>query len=116
MKKYLLITLSAALLVACNVFAQSVKYGSNNGKFLTISKTKTYYEEYGKGMPLLLLHGGLGSISNFEKCIPELSKKYRVIAADSPSHGRSGQIDSLTYPVMADYFSKMIDELRLDSL
>jgi pimeloyl-ACP methyl ester carboxylesterase len=116
MKKYLFITLWAVLLVNCTVSGQSVKYGSNNGKFLSISKTRIYYEEYGKGMPLLLLHGGLGSISNFEKCIPELSKKYRVIAADSPSHGRSDQIDSLTYSLMADYFSKMIDELKLDTL
>jgi pimeloyl-ACP methyl ester carboxylesterase len=95
---------------------QEINFGSNGGKFITVNKTKIYYEEYGKGMPLLLLHGGFGDITNFKKCIPELSKKFRVIAADSPSHGRSGQTDSLTYPLMADHFSKMIDLLKLDSV
>ena len=35
-----------------------IKYGSNNGKYLTIKGTKVYYEEYGQGIPLLLAHGG----------------------------------------------------------
>jgi pimeloyl-ACP methyl ester carboxylesterase len=116
MKRHLVITFCTITFFTCGLFAQQIKYGSNNGKYVTLDKAKIYYEEYGKGMPLLLIHGGFGTISNFEKCIPELSKKYRVIAADSPSHGRSSQIDSLTYPLMAEYFSKMIDALKLDSL
>ena len=93
-----------------------IKYGSNNGKYLTIRGTKLYYEEYGKGTPLLLLHGGLGSITDFKKCIPNLSKKYKVIAFDAPGLGRSEFADStLTYKLMADYYSKAIDILKLDS-
>ena len=95
---------------------KEIPYGSNGGKFIAVDKTKIYYEEYGQGVPLLLLHGGLGSMADFRKCIPELSGRYRVIAADSPSHGRSGMIDSLTYPLMAEYFSKFIDALKLDSV
>ena len=93
-----------------------IKYGSNNGKYLTIRGTKLYYEEYGKGTPLLLLHGGLGSITDFKKCIPNLSKKYKVIAFDAPGLGRSEFADSImTYKLMADYYSKAIDLLKLDS-
>ena len=93
-----------------------IKYGSNNGKYLTIRGTKVYYEEYGKGTPLLLLHGGLGSITDFKKCIPILSKKYKVIAFDAPGLGRSEFADSImTYKLMADYYSKAIDILKLDS-
>jgi len=95
---------------------KDISYGSNGGKYIQVNDIRMYYEEYGKGVPLLLLHGGLGNIADFRKCIPGLSKKYRVIAADSPSHGRSGMLDSLTYPVMADHFSKFIDALKLDSL
>lgn len=94
---------------------KTVKYGSNNGKYATIRGTKIYYEEYGKGMPLLLLHQGLGSIENLAGLIPELSGHYRVIAPDAPGHGRSEHADSLSGELIADYYSELIDHLKLDS-
>lgn len=94
-----------------------INYGSNNGKFITIRGTKIYYEEYGKGTPLLMLHGGLGDISDFQKVIPNLSKKFRVIIPDAPGLGRSEYADSLlSYQLLADYNSKLIDQLKLDSV
>jgi len=93
-----------------------IPYGSNNGKYQKVNGVKLYYEEYGQGAPLLLIHGGLSSIENFAPLIPELSKKFRVIAVDCPGQGRSEQADSLSYQLMADYFSKMIDLLKLDSV
>jgi pimeloyl-ACP methyl ester carboxylesterase len=93
-----------------------INYGSNNGKYLTIRGTKLYYEEYGKGTPLILLHGGFGSIMDFKKCIPELSRKFRVIIPDAPGLGRSEHADSImSYQLMANYYSHMIDQLKLDS-
>lgn len=93
-----------------------INYGSNNGKYFTVRGTKIYYEEYGKGTPLILLHGGLGSINHFQKCIPLLSEKFRVIAIDAPGLGRSEYADSaLSYQLMADYYSKAIDIMKLDS-
>ena len=44
---------------------QKIKYGSNNGKYISIFNTQIYYEEYGKGTPLILLQGGMGSIEGF---------------------------------------------------
>jgi pimeloyl-ACP methyl ester carboxylesterase len=94
-----------------------INYGSNNGDFLTIRGTKVYYEEYGKGVPLLMLHGGFGDISDFQKVIPRLSEKYRVIIPDAPGLGRSEFADSiLSYQLLADYSSKFIDLLKLDSV
>lgn len=94
-----------------------IKYGSNKGKFITINNTKVYYEEYGQGKPLLLLHGGLGDISDFEKVIPELSKKFHVIIPDAPGLGRSEYADAiLSYNLLADYQSKLIDQLKLESV
>jgi pimeloyl-ACP methyl ester carboxylesterase len=111
-------------LVVCEVpqnLAQNspqTKYGSNakNGKYTTINGCKIYHEIYGEGVPLLLLHGGIGSIMNFEKCIPELADQFKVIALDTPGHGRSDHIDSLSYPLLTDYVSSFIYELKLDSL
>ncbi|HWV32822.1 MAG TPA: alpha/beta hydrolase [Dyadobacter sp.] len=93
-----------------------VRYGSDNGKYLTIRSTKIYYEEYGKGVPLLLLHQGLGSIESLGDIIPALSKHFRVIAYDAPGHGRSEQADSLSGALLADYGSAFIDQLKLDSV
>src|SRR4051812_16681594 len=114
-KVYRLMLISSLLLTACTNRDQKIEYGDNNGKYLTILDTEIYYEEYGEGVPLILLQGGMGSIHDFAKCIPELSKHYRVIAPDSPGQGRSELADSMSYELMADYISKMIDVLKLDS-
>lgn len=99
------------------IFGKSqTNYGSNNGKYLTIRGTKIYYEEYGKGTPLILLHGGFGSIADFKKCIPELSTDFRVIIPDAPGLGRSEHADTImSYQLMAKYYSIMVDQLKIDS-
>src|SRR6185503_20224332 len=71
--------------------------------------------EYGKGTPLLLLQGGMGGIEDFARCIPDLSQHFHVIAPDTPGQGRSEMADSLSYQMIAEYISRLIDVLRLDS-
>ncbi len=97
-------------------YGQEINYGSNHGKYITLSNTNIYYEEYGSGIPLLLFHGGFGSIHDFQQVIPKFAKHFRVIAIDSPGHGRSEQADTLSFDLMADYYSNMIDLLKLDSV
>ena len=70
-------------------FAQEIDLGPNNGKYIEVYDAKLYYETYGEGQPLLLLHGGLGSISTFKAVIPELSKHFKLIAIDCPGYFRS---------------------------
>ncbi len=50
---------------------------------------KYYYEIHGQGEPLLLLHGGLGSIDMFRPVLPALSAGRQVIAVDLHGHGRT---------------------------
>lgn len=109
------IVLLFILIYSWKTYGQEINYGSNHGKYITLSNTNIYYEEYGSGMPLLLFHGGFGSIHDFQKVIPKLAKYFRVIAVDSPGHGRSEQADMLSFDLMADYFSNMIDLFKLDS-
>jgi len=117
MRKLFGIVFISILLNSCNSAPSTIEYGSNNGKQATIGDTKVYYEEYGAGTPLILLSGGgmSRSIKDFEKCIPELSKHYRVIAPDTPGQGRSELPDSLSYQVLTDFMSQFIDSLKLDS-
>ena len=48
-----------------------------------------YYEIHGQGEPLLLLHGGLGSIDMFGPILPMLTKERQVIGVDLHGHGRT---------------------------
>src|SRR5215471_9949289 len=61
------------------------KYGSNPavGKTFMHDGIKLYYEVYGGGEPLLLVHGNGGSIADFKAQIDYFRKGYKVIAMDS---------------------------------
>lgn len=49
-----------------------------------------YYEIYGQGKPLVLIHGGGSTIqSNFEKVIPLFAKSRKIIAVELQAHGRT---------------------------
>lgn len=101
------------LMVSTIVYSQQIIYGSNKGKFVEIDGRNVYYEEYGSGETVLMLHGGPGSIADFTKLIPVLSKNYRVIAMDTPGHGHSDRFDNLNYQFLADNASKFIDKLEI---
>jgi len=97
---------------------QTTVFGNNEaaGKYAYIHGIKLYYEIYGQGEPLLMIHGNGGSISSFSNQIPYFSEKYKVIAVDSRAQGKSIDTqDSLSFEMMADDFSALLDYLRLDS-
>jgi pimeloyl-ACP methyl ester carboxylesterase len=109
--------LVSLLWTSCKPGTNKIEFGSNNGSVININGKKIYYEEYGHGTPLLLLSGGgiNRSIRDFGKCIPGLSKHYRIIAPDTPGQGRSEQTDSLSYNLLTDFMSQLIDSLKIDS-
>lgn len=93
-------------------------YGRNDaaGHWLQIRGFKMYYETYGQGEPLLIIHGNGRSISDFLYQIPYFSKEYKVILADSRAQGKSvDNSDSLSYEMMADDLNALLDSLHLDS-
>lgn len=78
--------LTAATLVAVPAAAQTQTVRSGHAEAGGISY---YYEVQGEGEPLLLLHGGLGSIDMFRPLLPALAAKRQVIAVDLQGHGRT---------------------------
>lgn len=93
-------------------------YGNNKkaGKFADVNGIKLYYEIYGEGPPLVVLHGNGGSISSASSHYPELIKKYKVIGIDSRAQGRSGDTDKpLTYDQMAADINELLNQLNIDS-
>jgi pimeloyl-ACP methyl ester carboxylesterase len=61
---------------------------SKSGR-LEIAGVNYYYEVRGEGEPLLLLHGGLGSLDMFAPILPALTQARQVIAVDLHGHGRT---------------------------
>lgn len=113
-------TFLAVLLVIAGISAQaqSVPYGKNPaaGHYATVRGVRFYYETYGKGRPLLLLHGNSGNSGRFFKTIPFFEKRNRVIAVDSRAHGKSVDGgDSLSFEMMADDMAALLTELHIDS-
>jgi pimeloyl-ACP methyl ester carboxylesterase len=75
-----------------SAISQVVPYGDNPqaGKFIIVGHARLYYEVYGSGQPLLLLHGDtFGYISEFDKYIPLLEKHFKVIVPAMRGHGKS---------------------------
>jgi len=71
-----------------------------------------YYEIHGQGEPLLLLHGGLGSIDMFAPMLPTLAKNRQVIGVDLQGHGRTALGDRpISLIDMGDDMAVVLDEL-----
>lgn len=95
-----------------------IPYGQNKetGHYANVNGIKLYYEIYGKGQPLLVLHGNGGSIENAYSFYPDLTKHYKVIAIDSRAQGNSTDTDQpLTYDVMASDINELLNQLQIDS-
>lgn len=69
-----------------------IPYGNNPkaGKYAQTKDAKIYYEVYGKGQPILIMHGGLfGSTVEMADFIDKLKENYQVIAISLRGHGKS---------------------------
>jgi pimeloyl-ACP methyl ester carboxylesterase len=106
------------LFISFSVTAQVIPYGQNKavGKYYTVRGIKMYCEQYGKGQPLVMIHGNGGSIESFKMNIDYFAKKYKVIIADNRAQGKSADAgDSLSYEMMADDIAALLDQLKVDS-
>lgn len=97
--------------------ALSSGYGNNQdaGRYISINNSNIYFETYGSGEPLLLLHGNSQSISDFYKQIAEFSKYFQVIVVDTRAHGNSSDTSTkmLTYDMFADDMKQLLDSLHI---
>jgi len=72
------------------------------------------YQEFGRGKPLILLHGGFGSVEMFGPNVQLLAAGHRVIGVDLQSHGRSPAADRpMRFEAMADDIAALINSLGL---
>ncbi|MEO6583281.1 MAG: alpha/beta hydrolase, partial [Ferruginibacter sp.] len=109
----------ASCLVDGTNITKGNEYGSNDsaGNFALVNGINIYYETYGEGAPLFLLHGNSSSISLFAKQIPELSKYFKVYAIDTRGQGKSGEDGKkYTYDLFAEDMNALVQHLKLDSV
>ena len=73
------------------------------------------YQMFGKGKPLVLLHGGFGSLEMFAPNLPLLSAGHQVIGVDLQSHGRSPAANRpMRFESMADDIAELIKSFGLE--
>lgn len=85
--------------------------------YAPVNGTKIYYEVYGEGQPLVLLHGAFMTIEmNWGQLIPELSKTRKVIAIEMRGHGHTPFSDAkLDLATMASDVVGVMDHLKIES-
>jgi len=88
---------------------------SKNG-YSEVNGIKMYYEIYGQGKPLVLIHGGGSTIqTTFGRVIPNLAKHRKIIAVELQAHGRTNDRgkDS-SFEQDADDIATLLKNLNID--
>src|SRR5690242_13773499 len=80
-----------------------------------VNGVRLAYQEFGDGSPLVLLHGGFGSVEMFGPNVESLARQHRVIGVDLQSHGRSPAAERpMRFETMGDDIAALIKQLGLE--
>lgn len=83
--------------------------------YAPVNGIKIWYAAFGRGAPVILLHGGLANSNYWGKLVPALAQRYRVIVMDSRGHGRSSRDEKpYGYDLMASDVVALMDYLKID--
>jgi pimeloyl-ACP methyl ester carboxylesterase len=84
--------------------------------YAPVNGLSMYYELYGEGRPLILLHGAYQTIDTLGPILPGLAATRRVITPEQQGHGHTADIDRpLTYEQMADDTAALLRHLEIDN-
>ena len=81
---------------------------------INVNDVNIFYEEYGKGQPIILLHGNSETHEIFDKLIEQLKENYKVYAIDSRCHGKSENTNEISYDLMSDDIISFIKVLKIE--
>lgn len=110
-----------SILLVVMIFAATRSDGQqtkpSNSGYAPVNGIKVYYEVYGEGKPIVLLHGAFMTIeANWGQMIPELSKTRKVIAIEMQGHGHTPYADrKLSFSTLARDVEGVMDYLKVDS-
>ena len=84
--------------------------------YLYANGLQMYYESFGTGQPLILLHGGTATVASWYGHIPTFAQHFKTIAVDSRGHGKTDNpAGELSYMTMADDVAAFIRAMRLNA-
>jgi pimeloyl-ACP methyl ester carboxylesterase len=84
--------------------------------YARVNGLSMYYEIYGEGRPLILLHGAYMTIDTMGPVLPGFAATRQVIAIEQQAHGHTADIDrSITYERMADDTAALLAHLGVES-
>lgn len=112
---FLILTLVMPVLAADSI-KEEIPYGNNpqTGHYASVNGIEMYYETYGSGDPLLVIHGNGQSIADMHFQIAHFSRDYKVIVSDSRAHGKSGRGEGrLTYMQMLEDYNALLGQLNI---
>ncbi|NIG55895.1 alpha/beta fold hydrolase [Chitinophaga sp. Cy-1792] len=112
--KKIITTLIAALQLV-TVFAENPDSIAYKHGYAEVNGIKMYYEIYGAGKPLVLIHGGGSTIqTSFGRVIPLLAQHHQVIAMELQAHGRTSDRNAdLTFTQDADDVATLLQQLHI---
>jgi pimeloyl-ACP methyl ester carboxylesterase len=94
------------------------RYANDLSKFVDVGGVRAHVREQGdpNGIPVVLIHGSMGSLHMWEGWARELGSKARLISVDLPGHGLTGAWarDEYTIEAYADFVEVLVDTLNLD--
>ena len=94
------------------------RYANDRSKFIDVGGVRAHVREQGNpdGVPVVLIHGSMGSLHVWEGWARELGKQARLISVDLPGHGLTGSWprDEYTIDAYADFIEVLVDALNLD--
>ena len=115
LKKFILILISTLIgvLMTSNCLANQ----STKAETVIINGKKIYYEVYGKGTPLFLLHGYTQSSKVWRDHVNDYIDEYQVYLVDLTGHGKSDAFtETLSIKKVAEDLNALIKHLQLDKI
>lgn len=89
---------------------------SAHSGYAAVNGLNLYYEIHGAGRPLVLLHGGFGTIGMFGELLPALAERQQVVGVELQGHGHTADIDRpLRLELMADDVAALLEHLDLET-
>jgi pimeloyl-ACP methyl ester carboxylesterase len=94
------------------------RYANDRSKFIDVGGVRAHVRDQGDpdGIPIVLIHGSMGSLHMWEGWARELAKQARLISVDLPGHGLTGAWprDEYTIEAYTDFIEVLVDTLNLD--
>lgn len=99
-----------------HIKGKNILGSSENGKYVDLNGVSLYYEIYGEGEPLLMIHGNGNSMSGFIGQLDEFSKKYKVIFLDCRGRGNStyNKNVELTFDLQIEDIKLFLERLNIE--